>query len=143
MPNVTTLGTFDLPHYGHLNLLKRCYELGMVTVGLNTDHFIKNYKGKPPIMNYEERRLFLNSSGYVHKVIPNDQSSVGSSSLRTIIQAKTELIVIGSDWAKKDYLGQLGITVEDLEENGLSLMYVPYTQGISTTEIKRRVCELA
>ncbi len=62
--NVITLGTFDLFHLGHLKLLKRCRDFagehGVVTVGLNTDEFITRYKGKPPVMSYEERAEKVN-----------------------------------------------------------------------------------
>ena len=52
---IYTGGTFDLPHSGHVNFLRECAKLGEVTVSLNTDEFIADYKGKPPIMTYAER----------------------------------------------------------------------------------------
>ena len=47
-----------------------------------------------------------------------------------------DFIVIGSDWAKKDYYKQMNFTQEWLDENEIVLIYIPYTQGVSTTEIK-------
>ena len=62
---IYTGGTFDLFHIGHLNLLKRCSQIagtdGQVIVALNTDEFIENYKGKKPIIPYEDRKSILES----------------------------------------------------------------------------------
>lgn len=110
---VISLGTFDLLHSGHIKLFKRCRELAgkdKVIIGLNTDTFIHEYKGKLPIMSYEERKEMILEIGLVDKVIPNDQTTKGSSAIQTIKDSGANLIVIGSDWAKKDYVGQLGTT---------------------------------
>lgn len=53
-----------------------------------------------------------------------------------------DIIVIGSDWMRKDYLKQIGLDPDYLDKNNISLAYVPYTWSISSTEIKRRICEL-
>jgi len=50
---VYTGGTFDLFHANHVRFLRRCAELGSVTVSLNTDEFIQAYKGRPPVVPYE------------------------------------------------------------------------------------------
>jgi glycerol-3-phosphate cytidylyltransferase len=133
---IYTGGTFDLFHSGHVNLLKRCAELGSVTVSLNTDQFIANYKGKPPVMTYEERCEVLRGCRFVDDVIPN----FGGSDSRVAIEiVKPDIIVIGSDWARRDYYAQMGFTQDWLDERGIGLMYVPYTQGISSTNVKQRL----
>jgi cytidyltransferase-like protein len=123
-------------HRGHAQLLKRCAELGSVTVSLNTDQFIAAYKGKPPIDTYEEREAVLRSCRWVDDVIPNYG---GADSRISIEIVKPDIIVIGSDWARRDYYSQMGFTQDWLDERGIGLMYVPYTQGISTTELKKRI----
>lgn len=135
---VITLGTFDLFHYGHLNLIQLCYQLGggSVVVGLNTDEFVSRYKGKPPIMSYDERSRMLKQACLVD-VVPNDQSD--GSAKQVILDSGAQVIVIGSDWARKDYVGQLGLDWDWLDEHGIGICYFPYTKGISSTEIKRRV----
>ena len=133
---VYTGGTFDLFHYGHANLLRHCKKFGYVIVSLNTDEFIKEYKGKPPIMNYAERRAALLACKWVDEVIPN---TGGADSKPAIEKAKPHVIIIGSDWATKDYYKQMGFTQEWLDEKNITLCYVPYTMGISTTEIKARL----
>lgn len=133
---VLTLGTFDCFHRGHTQLLKRCRDLGHVTVALNTDRFIHTYKGQPPIHDYAERKAVLDACRYVDKVVSNPG---GDKQPAVILEAGPDIIVIGSDWLERDYLTQLGITPHFLRSHLISLMYVPYTDGISTTEIRRRV----
>lgn len=133
---IYTGGTFDLFHAGHVNLLKKISTMGLVTIGLNTDEFIIEYKGKPPVCSYEERKIVLENTKFVHDVIPN----IGGTDSRPAIEkVSPDIVAIGSDWARKDYYKQMGFTQDWLDEKGIILMYVPYTHGISTTDIKRRI----
>jgi glycerol-3-phosphate cytidylyltransferase len=133
---VYTGGTFDLIHPGHVNFLRQCAELGSVTVSLNTDEFIAAYKGKPPIMTYAERKAVLWELRCVDKVIANDG---GADSTEAIELVDPDVIAIGSDWARKDYYKQMGFSQDWLDERNIMLLYIPYTQGISTTELKQRI----
>lgn len=135
-PIVYTGGTFDLPHPGHYRLLKKASDFGSVVVSLNTDEFITSYKGKPPVLSYQEREEILLSCKWVDSVVPNIG---GKDSTLTIELIKPNYIVIGSDWAKKDYYKQMGFTQDWLDERGIGLIYLPYTQGISSTDIKNRI----
>jgi len=138
--SVYTGGTFDLLHSGHINFLRRCHEIagvkGTVTVALNTDEFIYQYKNKQPILNYQERCDVLEACRYVTAVIPN---SGGADSKPTIDKCKPDVIAIGSDWARKDYYAQMQFHQDWLDERNISLIYIPYTKGISTTQIKTRI----
>jgi glycerol-3-phosphate cytidylyltransferase len=132
-----TGGTFDLFHNGHVNFLRQCKEIGdYVTVSLNTDDFIFRYKGKYPIMDYRSREEILLSCKYVDEVIPNEN---GEDSKPTILSVKPNFIVVGSDWAKKDYYKQMNFTQNWLDENKIILIYIPYTEKISTTLIKEKI----
>ena len=137
---VYTGGTFDLFHAGHVNFLKRCKEiageLGSVVVSLNTDEFIKEYKGKPPVVSFSDRMAVLKACKYVDQVIAN---SGGADSKPTILQVSPNIIAIGTDWARKDYYKQMQFTQYWLDEKDMSLIYIPYTKGISSTEIKTRL----
>lgn len=133
---VYTGGTFDLIHSGHVNFLRQCAEIGQVTVALNTDQFIRAYKGKPPIMTYNERKAVLSELRCVQEVIANEG---GADSTQAIEAVDPNVIAIGSDWARRDYYKQMGFTQDWLDERGIGLLYIPYTQGISTTELKRRI----
>jgi glycerol-3-phosphate cytidylyltransferase len=135
---VYTGGTFDLFHAGHVEFLKRCHQLGRVVVSLNTDEFIADYKGKSPVMTYEERKTVLEACRYVSEVVPN---SGGVDSRIAIESVQPDLIVIGSDWARRDYYDQMNFTQSWLDERGIGLCYIPYTQGISSTAIKKRMGE--
>jgi len=137
---VYTGGTFDLFHVGHVRLLERCREIsgesGTVIVSLNTDEFIEQYKGKPPIISYQDRAEILLSCKYVDQVIWN---SGGADSKPAILSVKPDVIAIGSDWARKDYYKQMDFTQDWLDKLNISLIYIPYTQGISSTDIKTRL----
>ena len=133
---VYTGGTFDLVHSGHVNFLRRCAMIGDVTVALNTDEFIEAYKGKRPIMSYAEREAILLGLRYVERVIPN----VGGADSRIAIElVQPDMVVIGSDWARKDYYTQMGFDQDWLDQRDIGLCYIPYTKGISTTDLKGRL----
>ena len=137
---VYTGGTFDLFHAGHVNFLKRCSEIagiaGQVIVSLNTDSFIKEYKTKPPICNDQERYDVVSACKYVNQVIWN---SGGTDSKPAILSVQPDIIAIGSDWALKDYYQQMNFEQSWLDELNISLIYIPYTHGISSTDIKTRL----
>ncbi len=134
-----TVGTFDLPHFGHGNIFKWCKILsngGRVVVSLNTDEFVKSYKGSLPVMDYEARAKTILAFKYVDEVVPN----FGDENGKAVIDAvRPDLLVIGSDWAKKDYYTQMQFTQDWLDERGIVLCYVPYTKGISTSLIKEKL----
>lgn len=134
---IYTGGTFDLFHRGHANFLRQCKEIGdYLIVSLNTDDFIFRYKGQYPIMTYEDRKEVLLSCRYVDEVIPNTN---GEDSKPAILSVKPKFVIIGSDWAKKDYYKQMNFTQEWLDENDIILLYIPYTENISSTLIKDKL----
>jgi glycerol-3-phosphate cytidylyltransferase len=133
-----TGGSFDLFHYGHVNFLKKCKQIAdIVVVGLNQDYFISEYKNAP-IMNYSEREISLLSCAYVDKVVPN---TFGKDSKPTILSVRPNIIAIGDDWAHKDYYKQMNFTQSWLDEHNIVLIYIPYTKGISSSELKKRIKE--
>lgn len=139
---IYTGGTFDLIHSGHVNFLRRCAELGEVTIALNTDEFIQQYKGKSPIMTYDERFAVLSEFNSVKNIFPNvggADSKETIEHIRNVAHIHPDIIAIGSDWARKDYYKQMGFTQNWLDEQNINLMYIPYTMGISTTELKKRI----
>lgn len=132
-----TGGTFDLFHAGHVEFLKKCCEIAdEVIVSLNTDEFIETYKGKAPIMTYHEREAVLKACVWVNEVVPN---SGGADSKPAILESDVDVIAIGSDWARRDYYAQMQFTQDWLDAQDISLIYIPYTRGISSTEIKQRL----
>ena len=123
MKRVMTYGTFDLLHYGHINILKRAKSLGdYLIVGLSSDEF-NELKGKKSVMSYEERKEILESIRYVDKVI---KESSWEQKVEDIIKYNIDVFVIGDDWEGKfDFLKEY-----------CEVVYLPRTKSISTTLLK-------
>lgn len=129
---VLTIGTFDLPHIGHARLFQRCERFGRVVVGVNTDEFVQSYKGSAPLYRTAERVALIALLGYeVH-----ENHSAGRELIERV---RPDVLVVGSDWLRRDYLAQIDMTPDDLDRLDISLVYVPYTDGISSSDIRRRV----
>lgn len=123
MKRIMTYGTFDLLHYGHINILKRSKSLGdYLIVGLSSDEF-NELKGKKSVMSYEERKEILESIRYVDKVI---KESSWEQKVDDIIKYNIDVFVIGDDWEGKfDFLKEY-----------CEVVYLPRTKSISTTLLK-------
>ncbi|WP_322201558.1 glycerol-3-phosphate cytidylyltransferase [Acutalibacter intestini] len=124
MKRVITYGTFDLIHYGHINLLKRARELGdYLIVALSTDEFNWNSKQKKCYFSYQKRQQLLESIRYVDLVIPEE---CWEQKIRDVQLYKVDTFVMGDDWAGKfDFL-----------KDYCQVVYLPRTPEISTTQIK-------
>lgn len=124
MKKILTYGTYDLLHYGHINLLKRAKELGNhLTVALSSDEF-NAIKNKKSYQNYENRKLILEAIRYVDKVIPENN---WDQKIRDVLENNIDIFVMGDDWEGKfDFL-----------KDYCQVIYLPRTAGISTTKIKR------
>ena len=137
---VITLGTFDLLHPGHVHLLKACRRLagphGEVVVAVNRDGFVERYKGHVPVMGETERRMMVEQLPYVTRAIVNLGDEYAG---RTIEALGPGLLVIGADWRDRDYLGQLRVTVGDLDRwQILGPVYVPLLADHSSTALRAR-----
>lgn len=126
MKRVITYGTFDLLHYGHINLLKRAKSIGdYLIVGLSTDEFNNTKKNKESYFDYENRKSLLDAVKYVDLVIPE---KTWEQKVSDIQKYNIDVFVIGDDWKGKfDYL----------EDFGIEVVYLPRTKEISTTKIKK------
>lgn len=126
MRTVITYGTFDLLHYGHINLLRRAKELGdYLVVGLSTDEFNTNQKKKNTYFTYEQRKLLLESVRYVDMVIPEEKWEQKKSDAH---KYNVDVFVIGDDWQGK---------FDFLKDEGVEVVYLPRTPEVSTTQIKQ------
>lgn len=136
---VYTGGTFDIPHLGHVNFLRLCKKFfpdSYLIVALNTDEFVETYKGFKPFFTYAERDRLLRLVEYVDEVVPNHG---GADSRLTILDQKPDVIVIGNDWLQRDYCKQMGFDAQWLTDHGIALCFIPHTDGVSATEIKKRL----
>ena len=125
MKKVITYGTFDLLHYGHINLLRKAKSLGdYLIVGLSTDEFNNKDKNKECYFDYENRKSLLDAVRYVDLVIPEKN---WEQKISDIQKYNVDVFVIGDDWEGKfDYLTDFGVEV----------VYLPRTKEISTSKIK-------
>ncbi|MCA0446995.1 MAG: glycerol-3-phosphate cytidylyltransferase [Bacteroidetes bacterium] len=123
MKTVLTYGTYDLLHYGHINLLKRAKELGdFLIVALSTDEF-NLLKHKEAYHKYDERKLILESIKYVDLVIPEEN---WDQKIEDVKKYKVDIFVMGDDWRDKfDFLSDY-----------CQVIYLSRTPDISTSKIK-------
>jgi len=112
-------------------------EKGNVIVSLNTDEFVEKFKGKKPIIPYEDRKAILEA--FTHLVDEVIENTGGEDSKPAILETKPDVIVVGSDWLVKDYMKQMDFTPQWLEEQNIALCYVPRHRNISSTQIKEKV----
>lgn len=124
MKKVITYGTFDLLHYGHINLLRRAKELGdYLIVALSTDDFNWNEKQKKCYYSYDERKRMLEAIRYVDEVIPEENWTQKTTDVE---KYNIDTFVMGDDWEGKfDFL-----------KSQCKVVYLPRTPEISTTKIK-------
>lgn len=124
MKRVITYGTFDLLHYGHINLLRRAKALGdYLIVVLSTDEFNWNQKKKKCYFTYEIRKQLLEAIRYVDLVIPEENWEQKISDVK---EYHVDTFVMGDDWKGKfDFLKPY-----------CEVVYLPRTPEISTTLIK-------
>ena len=124
MKRVITYGTFDLLHYGHINLLKRAKEYGdYLIVALSTDEFNWDEKRKKCYFTYEQRKKLLEAVRYVDLVIPEKN---WEQKILDVKKYHVDTFVMGNDWEGKfDFLKPY-----------CKVKYLERTPGISTTQIK-------
>ncbi len=126
MKRVITYGTFDLLHYGHINLLRRCKAMGdYLIVALSTDEFNSKSKNKHCYFTYEQRKLFLEAVRYVDLVIPE---TCWEQKRQDMHEYHIDTFVMGDDWGGK---------FDFLKEEGVKVVYLPRTPEISSTQIRR------
>ena len=131
-------GTFDMFHYGHMSYLRECQKYGPVLVSLNTDEFAERYKRKP-IMTIGERMEALNGCKYVDDVCINVGDENSGKTIDLISDRQIAYIAHGDDWFGPDLLNQLGVDDQWLSDRAIKMLYVPYTKGISTSDIIGRI----
>lgn len=129
MKRIITYGTFDLLHYGHIQLLRRARALGdYLIVALSTDEFNWNEKRKKCYFSFEKRRQLLEAVRYVDLVIPEESWEQKENDVK---EFRVDTFVIGDDWKGRfDFLKPL-----------CEVVYLERTPEISTTRIKRDLNE--
>ncbi len=126
MKRVITYGTFDLLHYGHINLLRRAKALGdYLIVVISSDEFNWNEKHKKCYFTYEQRKALVEAIRYVDLVIPEESWNQKRSDMH---EYHIDTFVMGDDWKGK---------FDFLKEEGVDVVYLPRTPEISSSQIKK------
>ena len=122
-----TTGVYDMFHIGHLNVIRRAKEMcDYLIVGVSTDELVRKEKQKTPVIPYEERAEIIASIRYVDQVVPQmDKNKLGAWE-----RYHFHRMFVGSDW--KD-TPQWNRYEEQFAPLGVEIVYLPHTDGISST----------
>jgi glycerol-3-phosphate cytidylyltransferase len=122
-----TTGVFDMFHIGHLNILKNAKsQCDHLIVGVSTDELVKQYKNKKPIIPFEERIEIVKSIKYVDEVVPQ----ISMDKRQAWETLHYNVLFHGSDWKGSEMYDKV---IRDLEEVGVKVVFLPHTQGVSST----------
>ena len=125
-----TQGVYDMFHIGHLRLLNRAKEqCETLIVGVNADKLVEAYKHKTPVIGEAERQEIVSNIKAVDRCVIADTLD----KVKVWEQLKFDAIFIGDDWKGNSRWEQTGI---DMKARGVDLVYLPHTQGISSTELR-------
>ena len=128
-----TQGVFDMFHIGHLNLIKRAKDLcETLIVGVNSDKLVESYKHKSPMIPQDQRREIVGALKYVDKCV------IVETLDKTVVwgKYKFDAIIIGSDWKGNE---RWIATEKALAEKNAEVVYVDYTEGISSSLLRKRI----
>lgn len=132
-----TDGVYDLFHVGHLNMIetakKQCEYL---IVGVHSDEVVNQYKHRYPIIPEVERARIIGSIKGVDKVVINEVRD----KLTLLERYHFDVVFIGDDWKGTDRWNNFE---KVLGERNVDVIYVPYTKGISTTDIKKKILDIS
>lgn len=129
-----TCGVFDLFHVGHLNLLERCKSMcEILIVGVCNDNYVRSIKKKEPILLEQDRVRIINALkvvdvAYLVDIAETEDKLVAHS------RFNYDVLFSGDDWKGTS---RYNATERQFEKIGVKIEYLPYTKGISTSQIKQ------
>ena len=127
-----TTGVYDMFHIGHLNILRRAKEqCDYLIVGVSTDELVQHDKNKTPIISFEDRCKIVEAIKYVDKVVP--QTSMDK--MAAYRELHFDAMFHGSDWKGSTMYNAI---VKEFEDIGVDVVFLPHTDGISSTEIREK-----
>lgn len=128
-----TVGTFDMFHVGHLNMVreakKYCEHL---IVGVHSDEWVMHCKSRPIVIPYEDRAEIVAAIRYVDEVVKNETRS----KMKAWEKYHFDVAFIGDDWKGTEVWDKIE---QELKTVGCDVIYIPYTKGISTTELRQKL----
>ena len=130
-----TTGVFDMFHVGHLNILRRAKEqCEYLIVGVSTDELVATYKHKAPVIPFEERKAIVEAIRYVDKVVPQ----LTMDKVDAWKQLHFDAVFHGDDWKGSAMYNEIEAK---LTEVGCQLVFLPHTQGISSSMLAQTIQE--
>lgn len=128
-----TVGTFDMFHVGHLNLFRQAKAYcNHLIVGVHSDEWVMHCKNRPTVISYQDRADIVASIRYVDEVVKNETRS----KLEAWEKYHFDVAFIGDDWKGTEVWNKIEA---ELKEKGCDVIYIPYTKGISTTELRQKL----
>ncbi len=132
-----TAGVYDMFHIGHLNVIKNAHMLcEKLVVAVSTDDLVRNEKGIVPIIPFSERIQIVQAIRYVDQAVPQI-SYAAEGKIQAAKEYGIDVMFVGSDWKGSKKWD----TIEhQLSELGVDVVYLPHTDGISSTML-RKLCD--
>ncbi|MBO4668099.1 MAG: adenylyltransferase/cytidyltransferase family protein [Bacilli bacterium] len=128
-----TTGVFDMFHIGHLNILKHAKEqCDYLIVGVSTDENVMNYKGKKPVIPFEQRAAIVEAIKYVDKVVPQKNMD----KFEAWKELKFDALFHGDDWKNSQMYNDL---IEKFNSVGVDVVFLKHTDGISSTLLREKL----
>lgn len=128
-----TTGVFDMFHIGHLNILRRAKEqCDYLIVGVSTDELVQEYKHRKPIVCYEQRVEIVKAIRYVDQVVTQESMN----KLEAWEKLHFDILFHGADWKGSTMYDKI---VSDLEKVGVEVVFLPHTDGISSTILREKI----
>ncbi len=130
-----TDGVYDMFHVGHLNMIREAKKhCEYLIVGVHSDEIVEGYKNRKTIINENERREIVEAIRYVDKAVINRTRE----KLELWKEHKFDVVFIGDDWKGTERWNNFE---KILAEVGVAVEYIPYTKGISTTQIREKIAK--
>lgn len=128
-----TTGVFDMFHIGHLNILRRAKEqCEYLIVGVSTDENVQHYKHKTPIIPFKDRKAIVEAIRYVDLVVPQENMD----KFAAWEKYHFDVIFHGDDWKGSSMYDEIE---KKLASVGCDLVFLPHTDGVSSTEIVKKI----
>lgn len=125
-----TAGVYDMFHIGHLNVIRNAKSLcNHLIVAVSTDELVREYKNKTPIIPFKDRAAIVSSIRYVDKVIAQRDMDKKKAAVENGIDA----MFVGDDWKGTEKWDRIE---RELAEIGVDVVYLPHTDGISSTMLR-------
>lgn len=131
-----TTGVYDMFHIGHLNVIRRAKEqCDYLIVGVSTDELVQQDKGKTPVIPYEERVEIVSALKYVDEVVPQPDKNKYAAWERYHFNK----MFVGDDWKGTPQWNEFE---RQFAPVGVEIVYLPHTDGISSTKLTGVIKEI-